>query len=187
MEIIQAIRGRRSMRKYTPDPVSDEDLSEVLEAARWAPSWANTQCWEFIIVKNPETKKKLSATLPPGNPASSSLSEAPVVIVACAQLGKAGFYKGMPGTDKGDWYMFDVALAMQNLTLAAYAKGLGTVHVGFFDARKVAQILAVPEGTVVVEMTPLGYPAGEAKVTPRKELHDFVSYEQFGNRYGSHS
>ena len=182
MEIIKAIKERRSIRKYKSDSVSDSDLTEVLEAARWAPSWANTQCGEFIVVKNPDTKKKLAETLPPGNPAFSSFTEAPVVIVACAQLGKAGYYKGKAGTDKGDWYMFDVALAMQNLTLSAHAKGLGTVHVGFFDAKEVAQILEVPEGIAVVEMTPLGYPAEEAKVTSRKELHEFISYEKFGNR-----
>ena len=76
--------------------------------------------------------------------------------------------------------MFDIALAMQNLTLAAHAKGLGTVHVGFFDAKVAAQTLGAPEGTVVVEMTPLGYPTGEVKVTPRKELNNFVFYEKFG-------
>lgn len=182
MEVMKAIKERRSIRKYKPDPVSDSDLMEVLEAARRAPSWANTQCWEFVVVKDPEIKRKFADTLPSGNPAFSSFTEAPVVIVACAQLGKAGYYQGKAGTDKGDWYMFDVALAMQNLTLAAHSKGLGTVHVGFFDAKEVAQLLEVPEGIVVIEMTPLGYPAQEAKATPRKELREFVSYEKFGSR-----
>lgn len=179
MEVITAIKERRSIRKYRPDPVSDSDLTEVLEAARWAPSWANTQCWEFIVVKNPESRRKLAETLPPGNPAISSFTQAPIVIVACAQLGKAGYFKGTAGTDKGDWYMFDVALAMQNLTLAARSKGLGTVHVGFFDAQEVAKLLEIPEGTVVVEMTPLGHPDQEVKATPRKELSEFVFYEKF--------
>ena len=182
MEVIKAIKERRSIRKYKSDPVSDNDLKEVLEAAQWAPSWANTQCWEFIIVKDPVTKRKLAETLPSMNPALSAFTEAPVVIVACAQLVKAGHFKGKAVTDKGDWYMFDVALAMQNLTLAAHSKGLGTVHVGFFDAKAVAQILGVPEGVVVIEMTPLGYPEEEAKATSRKELHEFISYENFGSR-----
>ena len=182
MEVITAIKERRSIRKYRPDPVSDSDLAELLEAARWAPSWANTQCWEFIVVKNPETRRKLAETLPKGNPAFNTFTEAPIVIVACAQLGKAGFFKGNAGTDKGDWYMFDVALAMQNLTLAAHSKGLGTVHVGFFDAKEVAKLLEVPEEAVVVEMTPLGYPAGEAKATTRKELQEFISFEKFKSK-----
>jgi nitroreductase len=182
MEVMSAIRERRSIRKYKPDPVSESDISEVLEAALWAPSWANTQCWEFVVVKNPEIKDKLAATLPQGNPARPSLTQAPVVIVACAHLGKAGYFKGNAGTDKGDWYMFDVALAMQNLTLAAHAKGLGTVHIGFFDAKAAAQLLAIPEGMAVVEMTPLGYAAEGSKATSRKTVRECVSYERFGNR-----
>ncbi len=182
MDLITAITGRRSVRKYTGDPVKESDVAAVLEALRWAPSWANTQSWEIVIVKDPETKRKLGETLPAGNPACSSFNEAPVVIVACARRGKAGYFKGTAVTDKGDWYMFDVALAMQNLTLAAYARGLGTVLVGFFDAEKVAHLLNIPEEVAVVAMTPLGYPDGEVKPTPRKALHDFVSYETFGCR-----
>ena len=182
MDLLSAITGRRSIRKYTAKPVEDGDLEEVLEALRWAPSWANTQSWEIVVVKDPETKRKLGDTLPAGNPACSSFDEAPVVIVACARRGKAGYFKGNAVTDKGDWYMFDVALAMQNLTLAAYALGLGTVLVGFFDANKVAHLLNIPEEVAVVAMTPLGYPAGEAKPTPRKALDDFVSYDTFGGR-----
>ena len=182
MDVLKAIKDRRSIRKYKTTPVSDMDLEEVLEAARWAPSWANTQCWEFVVVRETAVKSKLAETLPSGNPARSSFNEAPVVIVACAQLSKSGYFKGKAVTDKEDWCMFDVALAMQNLTLAAHAKGLGTVHVGFFDAKAVSQILGVPEGVVVVEMTPLGYPDGGAKTTSRKELSEFVSYEKFGIR-----
>ncbi len=182
MDVITALRERRSIRKYKPDAIADNDLTAVLEAARWAPSWANTQCWELIIVKDNDTKKKLAETVPSGNPACSALREAPVVIVACAQVGKAGFFKGKPVTDKGDWYMFDVALAMHNLTLAAHARGLGTVHVGFFDAKEVSRLLEVPENVAVVEMTPLGYPDGTVKPPARKPVQDFVSYEKFGSR-----
>ena len=76
--------------------------------------------------------------------------------------------------------MFDVALAMQNLTLAAHSLGLGTVHVGAFDAKKVAKILGVPKGFVVVSMTPLGYPDEEPGPRPRKELSEIVFYDKYG-------
>jgi nitroreductase len=76
--------------------------------------------------------------------------------------------------------MFDVALAMQNLTLAAHSLGLGTVHIGAFDARQAASILEVPPGFCIVEMTPLGYPDQEAKDRPRKELSEIVFYDRFG-------
>ncbi len=136
MEVMEAIKGRRSIRKYKQAAVSDEDLQFILEAARWAPSWANTQCFEFIVVRDFELRKRLAETLPEANPARPAFAQVPVVIVACAHKEKAGYFKAAPATDKGDWLMFDTALALQNLTLAAYSRGLGTVHVGFFDTRE---------------------------------------------------
>ena len=185
MDVFEAIKTRRSVRQYKHDPVMDKDLDELLEAVRWAPSWANTQCCRLIIVRDGDTKAKLADALKGvkqggQNAADEAVRNAPVVIVACAEAGKSGFYRGEPMTDKSDWYMFDVALAMQNLALAAHALGLGTVHIGLFDAPKVAEILNVPDGIVVVEMTPLGYPDGEAKAPPRKELAETVSYETYG-------
>ena len=179
MDVIEAITTRRSIRKYKPDPVDEEKLEIVLEAARWAPSWANTQCWEFIVVKDPETKEKLAGTLLLGNPATEAMKIAPIVIVACARLGISGFKRGASVTDKGDFFMFDTALALHNLSLAAHAQGLGTVHVGAFDAKKAAEILGVPNGVCVVELMPLGYPLEIPKAPPRKELKDFVHFEKY--------
>lgn len=181
MELIGAIKTRRAIRCYKLDAIPEEKPNTILEAARWAPSWKNTQCWRFIVVKGRETKARLAETLRPGNPSCSAIKEAPVVIVACAQLGESGFHEGELLTDKGDWwYMYDVALAMQNLTLAAHTLGLGTVHVGSFDAQKAAQILSVPQGVVVIVMMPLGYPAKEIEALPRKQLSELVFYETFG-------
>jgi nitroreductase len=180
VDVIEAIKTRRSIRHYKPAPINDKDLTMVLEAARWAPSWANTQCTRLLVIKDKQTKAKLAETLTQGNPAAAATVAAPVVIVACAELKKSGYKAGQPRTDKGDWFMFDVALGMQNLTLAAHALGLGTVHVGSFDAGKVASILNVPEGFAVVEMIPLGYPAAEGKVHQRKELSEIVFYERWG-------
>ncbi|HEY87945.1 MAG TPA: nitroreductase [Dehalococcoidia bacterium] len=181
MEVTEAIKTRRSIRKYKTTPVDDKTVAQVLEAARWAPSWTNSQCWRFIVVRDSNIKMELASTLRETNPALEAVRNAPVVIVACAELGKAGCYHGEPATDKGDyWYMFDVALAMQNLVLAAHSLGLGTVHIGFFDAKKAASILEVPDGFCVVEMTPLGYPDQEPEARPRKELSEIVSYESYG-------
>jgi len=185
MEVIEAIKARRSVRRYKSDPVKNEDLQLVLEAARWAPSWHNSQCWRFIVVRDPGVKNKLADTLrytKGENPSTHAIRNAPVVIAACAQLGKSGYLKGELGvaaTDKGDWFMFDVALAMQNLVLAAYSLGLGTVHVGLFNAKEAADVLGLPEGIVCVEMTPLGYPDEEPKTIQRKELSDLVFYDRY--------
>lgn len=179
MEVMQAIKGRRSIRRYEDSPVSEEDLQTVLEAARWAPSWANSQCWRFVVVRDGATRARLAETLTVWNPALKAMGQAPVIIVVCGQLGRSGFYKGGSTTHKGDWYMFDVALASQNLTLAAYSLGLGTVHVGAFDDVKAAEVLSVPAGFAVVEMLLLGHPVGEAKAPARKELAEQVFYERW--------
>ncbi|MCX8177846.1 MAG: nitroreductase family protein [Candidatus Bathyarchaeota archaeon] len=182
MDVIEAIKTRRSIRKFKCDPVEEDKLLAVLEAARWAPSWANTQCWEFIIVKNNETKRKLAETLTPWNPARDAVQNAPIVIAACAKIGISGFRDGKPVTDKGDFYMFDLALAVQNLTLAAHSLGLGTVQVGSFDALKASAILKVPENMKLVELIPLGYPAEEGRPPKRKEIKEFVHLEEYGRK-----
>ena len=184
MDIMQAIKERRSVRRYRPDPVPEEILNAVLEAARWAPSWANTQCVRYVVVKDPDTKAKLAEALlwhnPAGNPATEAVRSAPLVIVACAETGKSGFYKGEARTDKGDCFMLDVGIAIENLALAAHSLGLGTVHVAYIDAKKMEKILQVPEGVRVVELTPLGYPDGPVKGPGRKELSEIVFYEKYG-------
>ena len=187
MEVLEAIKTRRSIRQYKSTPVDDKTIELVLEAARWAPSWGNSQCWRFIVVRDSSIKDKLAdaviAVSDRPNRAAGAIKQAPVAIVACAELGKSGYFAReliKPVTDKGDWYMFDVALAMQNLVLAAHSLGLGTVHVGAFDAKKVANILGVPEGFCVVSMTPLGYSDQKPSLRPRKELSEIVFYDKYG-------
>ncbi len=182
MDLIEAIKGRRSARKYKPDPVPEETLQKVMEAVRWAPSWHNTQCWEVIVVKDQKVKSELATTLihiPKSNPAASSMTEAPIVLILCGIKGVSGYFKGQPQTVKGDWLMFDTGLAMQNLCLAAHALGLGTVVVGRFDHNKVAEILGIPQNVEVVAMTPLGYPATEGTAPKRKELSEFVFHDKY--------
>jgi len=180
MDTLEAIRTRRSIRRFKPDPVDDDTLNRVLQAARWAPSWANTQCCRYIVVRDTKIKNELADTLFGNNPAANAIRTAPLTVVVYAELGKAGYYHGTTSTNKGDWFMFDAGIAMQNLCLAAHALGLGTVHVGNFDAGKAESILGVPEGYSIVEMTPLGYPDGEARMTARKELSELVSRDKFG-------
>jgi nitroreductase len=182
VDVLEAIKTRRSIRKYKDTPVDDKVLEQVLESARWSPSWANTQTWRFVVVRDKDIKAKLIETLSANNPARNNIAMAPIIIVACAEQKKAGYYRGEASTTRGDWFMFDVGLAMENLVLAAHALGLGTVHVGAFDHQQAESILELPEGFCVVEMTPLGYPEGEARVTPRKELAEIVFKDKFGAR-----
>jgi nitroreductase len=182
MDNMEAIKGRRSVRAYKADPVPEEKLRKVLEAVQWAPSWANTQCWEIIVVREQGTKEQLVETLTPTNPARQAILQAPLALVLIGIKGRAGFKKGEVCTDKGDWYMFDTGLATQNLCLAAHAEGLGTVIVGLFDAVKAAKVLQVPEDKAVVIITPLGLPDTVPAPPKRKEIAEFVYQEGYGKR-----
>ncbi len=187
MDLQEAISNRRSIRKYKPNAVDDKDIKEVLEAARLAPSWGNSQCWRFIVVRDMDRKEKLANTLigiaDRPNRVAEAMKQAPVAVAVCAVPGQSGFtYREPkePATDKGGWwYMFDVALAMQNLVLAAHSIGLGTVIVGAFDAKKAAEVLKAPPGFVVVALTPLGYPDETPNARSRKDLSEIVYYDYF--------
>lgn len=184
MDLTSAIKERRSIRKYKTDPIPDNLIEQILDSARWAPSWANTQCVKFIVIKDAEMKQKLQNTLSPTNPARNAMLQAPVIIAAFAETNKAGYKKGEPVTDKNEWFMFDTALSLHNITLTAYSLGLGTVHVGFFKAKEVRALLNIPEDMAVVELMPLGYP-DETPIAPqRKPLNEIVFYEKWNNKQG---
>jgi nitroreductase len=178
--LMEIIKGRRSIRRYQDREIPEEDLNQVLEAIRWSPSWANTQCWEVIVIKDSGIKQKLQEVLSTGNPATKAIGEeASVVIALCGKLERAGYKKGQSTTKFGDWFMFDLGIATQNLCLAAHNLNLGTVIVGLFDHDKAKDILKVPEGYEVVALVPLGYTAKEASAPPRKEIGEFVHYDTF--------
>jgi len=179
MEVIEAIKTRRSIRKFRDAQIPQEVLDEIFEAARYAPSWANTQVWELIVIKEQATKDALSLHLSPGNPARNAVKEAPVVLVVCGRKGISGFYKGSQSTTLGDWLIFDTALISATLNLAAHAKGLGTVHVGFLDIPKVSSLLSVPDDVQVVEILPLGYPDQSPSAPKRREAQDFIHLEKY--------
>ena len=120
------------------------------------------------------------------NPAIMAMNTVPVIIAVCAEMGKAGAKHGPAGskveyvTDKGDWFMFDTALAVQNMVLAAHAQGLGTVIIGAFNAVQAGKALNLPKGYRVVALFPLGVPDQEGKAPPRKELSEIAFKDKFG-------
>ena len=178
-DLMQAIRERRSIRQYQAKALPDEALSDVLDAVRWAPSWANTQCWEVIVVRDPGVKEALQQTLPEGNPSFAAIVDAPVVLALCGKLGRAGYYKGAPVSQFGDWFLFDLGIGAQNIALAAHAHGLATVVVGLLDHDKAKAVLNVPEGHELATLMPLGYPAQEAAAPERREVSAFTHYDRF--------
>jgi nitroreductase len=184
MDIIKIIKERRSVRKYKQDPVPDEVVLDIIDAARFAPSWANTQVCQYIIVKDQKTKELLYDTLTPTNPARAALKEAPIAICIVAKRGVSGFYRGEPSTDKeGYWFMFDAGIATEHLVLMAWNFGLGTVHVGNFDAKKAEAVLNIPEDFSIVEIIPLGYFEEIPRPTPRKKLEEITYIDSFGKPF----
>jgi nitroreductase len=178
-ELMSIVKGRRSIRRYQDKPIPEEHIQRLLDSVRWSPSWANTQCWEVVVVKDGSTKEKLKECLHPTNPAQKAMVEAPVVFALCGRLGSSGFYKGVVTTKFGDWFMFDLGIAAQSLCLAAYELGLGTVIVGLLDHEKTKGVLEVPEGVEVVALVPAGYPAKDSPAPRRREISEFTHQDRF--------
>jgi len=185
MELFEAIKTRRSTRRFLDKPIEEEKLNQLLDAVRQAPSWANMQCWRFVVVKDPATRQKLSDLsyvesffAPLGykaNPAKKGIAEAPVVIVACADPSQSGSLWGQ------DYYLTDMGIASQTLMLAARGLGLGTVFVGVFDEEKIRELLGIPSSIRVVGIFPLGYPREEKKEGPsRKPIEEIVFNGKWG-------
>lgn len=178
MELFEAINGRRSVRNYLDSPVSEDDLRKILDAGRWAPSWANTQCARYVVVKDPAIKSKLKETLTPNNPARDSFDICPVVIAVIGKLETAGYKKGVALDDK-QWHVYDCGLATQNICLGAHSLGLATVIVGAFDYRQAGLVLHVPDSHQVVALLPLGYPKRVPEPPRRKELSVLSTEDTF--------
>ena len=176
---LDIVKGRRSIRRYLNRHIPEDHLDTILEAIRWSPSWANTQCWEIIMIKDQEIKQMLHDTLPKENPAKKSIVEAPIVIALCGKTRASGYYKNQVTTKFGDWLMYDLGIATQNICLTAYCLNLGTVIVGLFDHDKAKEILQVPEEYEVVVLIPVGYPAKESKAPDRREVSQFTHYNAF--------
>jgi len=152
MEAFEAIYTRRSVRKYTSQPVSEELVQELLEAAMHAPSAGNEQPWHFVVIRDRQT---LDA-IPAFHPYAAMIRQTSVAILVC----------GEPALEKynGRW-MLDCSAATQNILLAARARGLGTVWVGIYpEAARMAgirKLLSIPEDITPCSLIPVGYPAEE--------------------------
>ena len=179
-DLMKVILERRSIRRYQEKDIPDDIIINILEAALWAPSWANTQPWEIVIVKDKSIKKQIQKNVPSRNPSSLAIVKAPVLLVVCGQLKKSGYYDDQYPTKFGsDWFMYDLGLATQNLCLAAHDSGLGTVIVGLFDHDRVGEVINLPANHEVLVLIPLGYPDQNPKPRNRRERDEFVHYDTF--------
>jgi len=177
MNVLDAIRTRRSVRSYATRPIAAKVMQRMREALRLAPSACNIQPWHFVLVTDAGLRRKVARA------ANGQLwmADAPVIVVGCGLPQQA--YKRMGGC--GNSVDVDLAIALDHLTLAAVAEGLGTCWIGAFDEGKVKALLGVPEQCKVVAMTPLGYPSSAELNHPiepgrRKEEAEVFSTDRYG-------
>jgi len=170
MDVFEAIKERRSVRNYEEKPVEKEKLTRIFEAARLAPSASNHQEWRFVVVRD---KSKIAALMEAANN-QRFVAEAPVVIACCAETDEHRMRCGEP------CYPIDVAIAIDHITLAAVALGIGTCWIGSFYPEKVRKILNIPEDIKVVELLTMGYPADRPQPKSRKTVDEIVHYEEWG-------
>jgi nitroreductase len=200
MGVMDAIRRRRSIRKFRPDPVPEPAVRELLEAARLAPSGGNSQPWRFMVVTDTDHLKKLAKL----SFDQRQMREAPAVIVCCGDLGRlssqsraarreeldlTGVYEdiGLPKT----WFLeretqvadlrefvprvlLNVAIAIEHIVLRATSLGLGTCWIGAFDQAGVSSYLGLPQDVFVAALLPLGYPAQDPRPRPRFPMEEIV-------------
>jgi len=171
MSVLEVIRQRRSVRVYNNDPIPEESLLRVLEAARLAPSGKNLQPWKFVVVQDGSLKKKLAIA----SNDQEFIADAPLIIVACGFPDEC--YRAM-GRYMKSWPV-DVTIALEHMILQAQEEGLGTCWIGSFEEEEVKSLLAVPQEVKVLALTPLGYPAEEPEFRGRKSLEKIISYDSF--------
>lgn len=164
MSLYEIIAARRSIRKYRSDPVEEEKLIRILQAARIAPSAGNRQPWHYIVVTDAAVKGRLRAAYD-----REWFYTAPAIVCACGEPSRSWTRK-----DGRDYKDVDVAISFDHLVLAATAEGLGTCWVGAFDPAVVREVLALPSGIEPIVLTPLGYPDEAPPPRERKKLKEFV-------------
>jgi nitroreductase len=176
MEFEELVRKRGMVRAFRPDPVPDELIQKLLGNAVRAPSAGNLQPWEFIVVRDDESKRRLAkAAL-----SQMFLAEAPVVIVTCRDVERNAWSYG----DRGRHFysLSDVSCATMMILLTAGNEGLGACWVGAYRDEEVSRILGLPERVRPVALVSVGWPAEESTATERIPLAEVVHYERFGQR-----
>ncbi len=178
-DLMDVIRERRSIRNYEPKEIPRDTLQTILEAVQWTPSWANTQCWEVIVITDPAVKEQLQEAVPKSNPAHKSITAAPVILALCARKGTSGYYKDIVTTQFGDWFMFDLGLAAQSISLVAHSLGLGSLIVGLYDHDRAKAVLSVPEGIEQVALITIGYASKVPSPPKRRDISEFTHENRF--------
>ena len=169
MDVMTAIKTRRSIRAYKDKPIEDEKLKAVLEAGRLAPSARNLQEWKYVVVRDKESRNKLVDVAN----GQKFVGQAAAVIVACAV--KTDHV--MPCEELS--YPIDLAISIDHMTLEATEQGLGTCWIGAFRQDAIKELLGIPEEVRVVAVIPIGYPDVSPDPRLRKSMEEIVVYDRW--------
>jgi nitroreductase len=170
VDVFEAIRTRRSIRKYRPEPIPNEKLNMILEAARLAPSAGNRQPWRFIVVQAADRKKEVAQAADN----QTFLSDAAAIVVAV----------GDPDVSIR-WHEKDSMIALEHIVLASTALGYGTCWIGAFDEEALKRLLKIPTKMKVVALLPIGTPRETPAPRPRKKPSEIFFKEQWQTPYAS--
>jgi nitroreductase len=188
LEFDELVKKRRSIHYFTDEEVSDDDLLQVLEAARWAPSAGNNQPWRFVIIRKPETIEKIwETTTGIEVPISSKktitvtpqnfMKRASVVIVVCTDTQA---YKGKQNNIFADRFCIqDSAIATMNLLLAVTNRGLGACWIGMYREDALSKVINLPSTIRPVAIVPIGYTQSKEQPRPRKPLNELIHHERY--------
>ena len=187
MDVFKAIKERRSCRDFLSDPIEEETIDKILEAAVWAPSPLNMQPWRFRVIMNQGIKDKIydeaercrawaleeSGWKWLDGYNADFLTSAPVIVAVTGDPKKTGVDMFM---EEGGVGYHACAAAIQNMHLAAHSLGLGSVWFTFFDKKAIKEILGIGEEESVIALVCLGKPAGELSAVPRKDVKEKTIY-----------
>ncbi len=173
MELFEAIKGRRSIRKFKEETPDEELIEKIVEAGIWAPSAGDLQSWNAVIVKDHQIKIQIAIAAY----VQEFITKAPVIIVVCANQANAGARYGERGREL--YCIQDAACAAQNMILSAYALGLGAAWIGAFKEDDIAELLDLPDYLRPVALIPLGYPDEEPEAPPRRSVKEVIYNEKY--------
>lgn len=168
MDIYEAIKTRRSVRSYRDNPVSEDTLNKILEAARLAPSAHNAQEYKLVVVRDIEKRKEIAKAAE-----QRFISEAPVIIAGVSLNPLNILRNDVPA------YAVDLAIALDHITLAAVEEGLNTCWIGAFSQEEVRRILNIPDKYKVAALLTLGTPYDDPGIKSRKKIKELICYENF--------
>ena len=177
MNFEELILKRQSDRRYLPDPVAKEDIVKCLEAARMSPSACNSQPWKFVVVDDKE-KLAVMSEAAEGFGMNRFTHNVPVMIAVVLEKMNASARLGSLVKRK-DYCMLDLGMAVEHFCLQAADLGLGTCIMGWFDEKRIKQILGVPDSRRVQLLISLGHPSGPTRVKARKPLDEISSWNKY--------